>query len=63
MVYSRAELVKDPHTLVVWRLAKAVFKSLDSVYHQVGFSVVRQVPFVGPSLYYTSRMLFVSCDL
>lgn len=34
-VYSRSELVADPKTVVIWRLAKAVFKSLDSSYHQL----------------------------
>ncbi|GLC38394.1 hypothetical protein PLESTB_001582500 [Pleodorina starrii] len=35
VVYSRADLVKDPATLAVWRLAKMVFRSLDSSFHQL----------------------------
>ncbi|GLC52505.1 hypothetical protein PLESTB_000637300 [Pleodorina starrii] len=34
-VYSRAELANDPATLAVWRLAKMIFKSLDSSFHQL----------------------------
>ncbi|GLC42164.1 hypothetical protein PLESTB_000637500 [Pleodorina starrii] len=35
IVYSRAGLSKDPATLVVWRLAKMIFKSVDSFFHQL----------------------------
>ncbi|GLC42161.1 hypothetical protein PLESTM_001298800 [Pleodorina starrii] len=35
IVYSRAELSKDTATLAVWRLAKMIFKSLDSSFHQL----------------------------
>ncbi|KXZ51371.1 hypothetical protein GPECTOR_13g860 [Gonium pectorale] len=35
VVYSRAALAHDPQTLAVWRLAKFVFKSLDSAFHQL----------------------------
>ncbi|KAG2452554.1 hypothetical protein HYH02_002791 [Chlamydomonas schloesseri] len=35
VVYSRSELVASPKTLAVWRLAKAVFRSLDSSIHQL----------------------------
>ncbi len=34
-MYARNVLTKDPGTLAVWRLAKAVHKSLDSSFHQV----------------------------
>lgn len=35
VVYSRSSLAGDLTTAPVWRLAKAVFKSLDESYHQV----------------------------
>lgn len=35
LVYARSDLVASPKTLAVWRLAKAVFRSLDSSIHQV----------------------------
>lgn len=38
LVYARNVLTKDPGTLAVWRLAKAVHKSLDSAFHQVSGS-------------------------
>ncbi|GLC42157.1 hypothetical protein PLESTM_001298400 [Pleodorina starrii] len=34
IVYSRAALSKDPATVAVWRLAKMIFKSVDSFFHQ-----------------------------
>ncbi|KAG2445991.1 hypothetical protein HXX76_000594 [Chlamydomonas incerta] len=34
-VYARSELVASPQTLAVWRLAKAVFRSLDTSIHQL----------------------------
>ncbi|PNW74735.1 hypothetical protein CHLRE_12g512300v5 [Chlamydomonas reinhardtii] len=35
LVYARSDLVASPKTLAVWRLAKAVFRSLDSSIHQL----------------------------
>ncbi|EFJ46751.1 hypothetical protein VOLCADRAFT_105417 [Volvox carteri f. nagariensis] len=34
-VYSRSQLSADPSTEAVWRLAKMIFKSLDSSFHQL----------------------------
>ncbi|GIL91409.1 hypothetical protein Vretimale_17802 [Volvox reticuliferus] len=36
IVYSRSQLSGDSRTLAVWRLAKMIFKSMDSSVHQLG---------------------------